>query len=79
MNGNNWDTMDQKELDAFESRVALVETLLDEDIDENERQEVRRAYLYTHGVSERTIRNYMRRYREQGRHGLLFYRSSSVS
>lgn len=78
MNRYNWDNMDQKELDAFERRVALVETLLDENIDEAERQEVRRTYLYTHGVSDRTIRNYLRRYREHGRHGLLFYRRSSA-
>ena len=78
MNGNDWDAVDQKELDALQRRVALVETLLDDNIDEAERQEVRRAYRYTHGLSERTIRNYIRRYREHGRHGLLFYRRSTA-
>ena len=74
MNGDDWSTIDPKELDAFERRAALVETLLDDNIDEAVRQEVRRAYRYSHGVSERTIRNYIRRYREDGRYGLLFYR-----
>ncbi|MDZ7794225.1 MAG: helix-turn-helix domain-containing protein [Spirochaetia bacterium] len=74
MNGNDWKNLNSKELDAFQRRVALVETLLDDNIDEAVRQEVRRAYLYTQGVSDRTIRNYIRRYRMQGQHGLLFYR-----
>ena len=78
MNGNNWDTMDQKELDAFERRVALVETLLDDNIDETERQKERAVYRHSYGVSERTIRNYIQRYREYGRHGLLFYRRSTA-
>ena len=74
MDGTEWKKLDAKELDAYERRVALVETLLDDNIDEAERQEVRRAYRYSHGVSDRTIRNYLRRYRVHGRHGLLFYR-----
>ncbi|MFW6364170.1 MAG: DDE-type integrase/transposase/recombinase [Spirochaeta sp.] len=74
MDGNEWKNLNSQELDAYERRVALVETLLDDNIDEAERQEVRRAYRYTHSVSERTIRNYIRRYRMHGRHGLLFYR-----
>lgn len=76
MDENEWTKLNSKELEAFQRRVALVETLLDDNIDETERQEVRRAYRYTHCVSERTIRNYIRRYRMQGQHGLLFYRNS---
>ena len=78
MDTYEWDTMDQKKLEAFERRVALVETLLDDNIDEAERLQVRRAYQYTNGVSERTIRNYLRRYREEGGKGLLFYRRSAA-
>ena len=73
MDGIDWTEIKQKDLNDFERRVALVETLIDESIDEAERMEVRRAYRNEHGVSERTIRNYIRRYREQGRRGLLFY------
>lgn len=69
----DWRDIDEKHLEAYHRRVALVETLLDEGIDEADRSAVRRCYLDEHGVSERTIRNYLRRYREGGAEALLFY------
>jgi transposase InsO family protein len=66
--------IDGKHLEAFHRRLALIETLLDESIDDSERCQVRRRYLEEHGVSDRTVRNYLARYREQGPSGLLFYK-----
>ena len=66
--------IDEKQLEAWRRRVALAETLLDEAIDEADRHQERRRYIEEHGVSERTIRNYLRRYREQGAEALLFYK-----
>ena len=65
MNVEDWTHLDEKQLEDRQQRVELVETLLDECIHETERAEIRRAYIRRHGVSERTIRNYLRRYREQ--------------
>jgi transposase InsO family protein len=70
----DWRDIDEKELDAFHRRLALVETLIDQSIEETERRQVRHDYLREHGVSERTIRNYLKRYREDGPAGLLFHR-----
>jgi transposase len=39
----------------------------------------RRGYIEEHGVSERTIRNYLRRYRERGAEALLFYKQKGPS
>jgi transposase len=75
MNEANWRQLDEQHLQAWQERVELVETLLDERIHESERAEIRRGYIREHGVSERTIRNYLRRYREGGGDGLLFHRS----
>jgi transposase InsO family protein len=75
MNETKWTDLDEHHLEAWQQRVELVETLLDECIHETERAEIRRAYIRQHGVSERTIRNYLRRYREHGGEGLLFHRS----
>jgi len=75
MNEANWRQLDEQHLQAWQERVELVETLLDERIHESERAEIRRSYIRRHGVSERTIRNYLRRYREDGADGLLFHRS----
>ena len=59
----DWRKIDEKHLEAYHRRVALAETLLDEAIDEAERQQVRCRYIEEYEVSERTIRNYLRRYR----------------
>ena len=75
----DWRKIDEKHLEAYHRRVALAETLLDEAIDEAERQQVRYRYIEEHGVSERTIRNYLRRYRERGAEALLFYKQKGPS
>ena len=75
MNGTRWTELDEQHLESWQQRVELVETLIDERIHETERAEIRRAYIRQHGVSERTIRNYLRRYREHGAEGLVFYLS----
>lgn len=79
MKGKNWTELDEKHLEAWQQRVQLAETLLDERIHETERAEIRRAYMRRHGVSERTIRNYLSRYRESGAEGLLFHRRRRAS
>lgn len=66
--------LDEKNLEQWHQRMELVETLLDERIHETERAEIRRAYIRQHGVTERTIRNYLKRYRDEGSLGLLPYR-----
>jgi putative transposase len=76
MSNKDWDQINDRELEAWRKRIALVETLLDESIDYNERVEVRDAYVREHGVTERTIRNYLKRYRESGAHGLCFSQGS---
>jgi len=73
----DWMRINDEQQDAWHRRVALVETLLDEAVTESERSEIRRAYQREHGVGERTIRNYLKRYRERGAAGLLFHRCGS--
>ena len=79
MNEIDWTDIDERHLEAYRRRVALVETVLDESIDEADRIEVRRRYIEEHGVSERTIRNYLRRYRQGGAGALLFYKPRGAS
>lgn len=79
MNKEDWMSLDEKHLGVWQQRVELVETLLDEQIHETERSDIRRSYMRQHGVSERTIRNYLRRYRQDGADGLLFHRSRRES
>ncbi len=73
------ENIDEKQLEDWFRRVALVETLLDENIDEAERHQTRCRYIEEKGVSERTIRNYLRRYRDSGAEALLFYKPRGPS
>ena len=79
MNEIDWRDIDERHIEAYRRRVALVETILDESIDEADRIEVRRHYIEEHGVSERTIRNYLRRYRQGGAEALLFHKPKGAT
>jgi len=62
MNEDELSLFSEKELEAWMRRIALVETLLDERIDESERRSARWTYQREQGVGERTVRNYLKRY-----------------
>jgi putative transposase len=69
----DWEMIPEKEYSAYIQRVALVETILDEQIDRGEKQQAILKYCEYHGVTKRTIRNYIKRYKRKGARGLLFY------
>lgn len=71
MNEHDRSRLTEQELETWRRKVALVETLLDERIDESERRSARWTYQREQGVGERTIRNYLKRYREGGSLALL--------
>jgi len=75
----DWTKITAHEQEAFERRVALVETWLDDSIDEAERRALLRTYQQDHGVCDRTLRNYIKRYKDQGPKGLWFYRNTRQS
>lgn len=80
MNNNvDWKDIPEKELKNYQERLALVETLTDEQIDDLQRLDVRLKYRIEHNVGERTIRNYLRRYKDEGAMGLLFVRKKQRS
>ena len=60
-------------LDAWQERIALAESLLDETIGHYEKTKLRQDYMEKHNISERTIRNYLAWYRAKGPAKLLFY------
>jgi putative transposase len=69
----DWETIPEKEYSAYKQRVALIETILDKQIDRGEKQRAILKYCEYHGVAKRTIRNYIKRYKRKGARGLLFY------
>ena len=77
--GIDWDQLPDAVVEAFSERLHLVEVLLDPLIHALDKQAERRRYREQHGVSERTIRGYLQRYRKRGPRGLLFYRPRPTS
>ena len=69
----------EKSFEDWQRRLALVETLNDEGIDDLTKKELRQDYCRFHNVSDRTIRNYLKKYREKGADGLLFCRKREKS
>jgi putative transposase len=63
----------------YQRRLALVETLTDEGIDELTKKGIRQDYCRFHNVGDRTIRNYLKKYREKGPESLLFCRKREKS
>lgn len=69
----DWNIIPEKEYEKYQKRVALVETLLDEDIDRCTKQRTIDEYCDHNGITKRTVRNYVKRYKKKGPKGLLFY------
>ena len=69
----DWEAIPQAAYDAFTKRVQLVELILDDSIDAEAKGEAKRNFCEEHQVCPRTIANYLRRYRQKGSRGLLFY------
>lgn len=63
----------------YQRRLALVETLTDDGIDELTKKEIQQDYCRFHNVTDRTIRNYLKKYREKGAEALLFCRKQEKS
>ncbi|MBU1456998.1 MAG: DDE-type integrase/transposase/recombinase [Proteobacteria bacterium] len=59
--------------EALLERIDLVETLQDPLFTEKEVREIKNRYMEKTGCSERTLRNYLRRYKEEGALGLVLY------
>ena len=75
----DWEQVPEAVMEAFSERLHLVELLLDPHLSNADKRAERRRYCQQHRVGERTIRDYLRRYRKQGPHGLLFYRPRPTS
>lgn len=70
----DWNCIPEYVFEAYLQRVALVETLMDETIDRQSKDDAKRSYIETHRVSHQTIRHYIRKYKIRGPEGLLFVR-----
>jgi len=70
----DWEAIPEAEYEAYKKRLEIVEFILDGSIDTETKKRHRQDYCEENGVSMRTVANYVSRYREKGRAGLLFYR-----
>lgn len=70
----DWQKIPEKIFEEYLSRLELVETLTDDGIDELTKREIRHDFCRMHNLSDRTIRSYLKRYKDGGALTLLFYR-----
>lgn len=70
----DWQEIPEIEFEAYQRRLALVETLTDDGIDVLTKREVRQDFCRFHDICERTIRGYVQKYRDGGAEALIFYR-----
>jgi putative transposase len=70
----DWNDVPPHLMRDYEDRVKLVETLLDDSIEWFVKKDIREEYCLDHGVTDRTIRNYIAWYKKEGPGRLLFYR-----
>ena len=75
----DWEAIPETEYQAYIRRLEIVELILDPGIDAETTKRLREQYREDNGVSVRTVANYVRRYREKGPKGLLFYRPRPTS
>lgn len=69
----DWEAIPENEYQAYIRRLEIVELILDDSIDSETTKRHREQYCEDNGVSMRTVANYVSRYREKGRIGILFY------
>jgi putative transposase len=72
----DWNDVPQHLMDDYQERMRLVETLLDDSVSDLDKKDLREEYCRMHGVTDRTVRNYLAWYREGGADKLLFYHPS---
>ena len=70
----DWDQIPEVQFQGYLRRLQIVELILDDSIDMLSRKKLRAEFLEDNGVSERTVHNWLARYRKQGPSGLLFDR-----
>jgi transposase InsO family protein len=70
----DWEAIPEKEYQAYTRRLEIVELILNDRIDSETKKRLRQQYCEDNGLSMRTVSGYVKRYRQKGRLGLLFYR-----
>jgi len=71
MHEPDWQGLSDVRFEKSASIIELVESLVDESLSSTERGQLREEYRSRYSVSDRTIRNYIARFRENGAHAFL--------
>jgi len=76
---NDWQSLSEAHFEKSANIIELVESLADESLSLKERRQLRDEYRSRHGLSDRTIRNYIARYRQGGAQAFLMPRVHTPS
>ena len=75
----DWEDIPEKEFETYKKRLEIVELCLDDNVDSLTKKAAKKDYCRLYSVSDRTIRNWIHRYKKKGPRGLLFYRKREKS
>jgi transposase len=75
----DWEEVPEKEFEMYKKRIEIVELCLNESIDSLTKKEAIKDFCRLYSVSDRTIRNWIHRYKKKGPRRLLFYRKREKS
>ena len=76
---NDWQGLSEAHFEKSANILELVESLADESLSLKERRQLRDEYRSRYGLSDRTIRNYIARYRQGGAQAFLMPRVHTPS
>ena len=75
----DWEDIPEQEFEMYKKRLEIVELCLDDNVDSVTKKEAIKDFCRLYSVSDRTIRNWIQKYKKEGPRRLLFYRKREKS
>ena len=75
----DWGEIPEEEFEMYKKRLEIVELCLDDNIDSVTKKTAKEDFSRLYLISDRTIRNWIHKYKKEGSRRLLFYRKREKS
>ena len=71
----DWEEVPEDEFEMYKKRLEIVELCLDDNVDSVTKKETVKDFCRLYSISDRSIRNWIHKYKKEGPRRLLFYRN----
>ena len=75
----DWEDIPEQKFEMYKKRLEIVELCLNEDVDSVTKKTAKTDFCRLHSIGDRTIRNWIHRYKKKGSRDLLFYQKRTRS